>query len=325
MKKRTFGKNGFDVTEIGLGCWQLGGDWGTVSDKQALEVLEAAHLTGVEFFDTADVYGDGRSERLVGEFCRVHGVSPLIATKHGRRGVYPDGYSLEALREGVEGSCERLGVDRLDLLQLHCIPLEVTRRGEICGWLDQLVEEGTLRAWGASVETVEEGLVFLEQPGCRSLQVIFNIFRQKPAFELLPKAAAQGVGVIVRLPLASGLLTGKFTADSTFEGSDHRSYNRDGAAFNVGETFAGLPFEKGVELADELKALVPEGIPMAQWALRWILDHPEVSVVIPGASSPRQAAGNSSASALPPLPTEIHEQLRAFYEESVAAQIRGPY
>lgn len=322
---RVLGKSGLEVGEVGLGCWQLGGDWGEVPEAEAFAILETAVGAGINFFDTADVYGGGRSERLIGEFCRVHGVRPSIATKHGRMEVYPDGYSAEALRRGVEGSCERLGVSRLDLVQLHCIPTAVLQQGEVFGWLDGLVAEGLLGAWGASVETVAEGLLCLEQPGCASLQVIFNLFRQKPAFELLPAAAKAGVGIIVRLPLASGLLAGKFTADSTFAASDHRNYNRDGEAFNVGETFAGLPFAKGVELADALKGEVPEGVPMAQWSLRWILDHPQVSVIIPGASSTKQVVSNAAASTLAPLGAEAHERLRAFYTQSVADQIRGPY
>lgn len=325
MRERGFAKLGVETSEIGLGCWQLGGDWGSLSDREGLAILEAAHLNGVEFFDTADVYGGGRSERLLGEFCRAHGVRPMIATKHGRVNVFPDGYTREALVEGVEGSCERLGMDRLDLLQLHCVPAAVLERGEIFGWLDELVEEGTLRGWGASVETVEEGLLCLRQPGCSSIQIIFNLFRQKPAGELLPQATEKGVGVIVRLPLASGLLTGKFSIDSRFEESDHRNYNREGAAFNVGETFAGLPFETGLRLADELKPLVPRGMTMAQWALRWLLDHPQVTTIIPGASSARQAAENAAVSGFSPIAPEIHEQLRSFYAESVFSHIRGPY
>ena len=310
---------------MGLGCWQLGGNWGTLTDREGLRIIEAAHLQGIDFFDTADVYGGGRSERLLGEFRRAHGAAMTIATKHGREGVFPDRYTREALVAGIEGSCERLGVDRLDLLQLHCVPTAVLRGGELFGWLNSLQAEGTIRAWGASVETVEEGLLCLEQPGCRSLQIIFNLLRQKPAGELLPRALKQGVGIIVRLPLASGLLAGKFDAGTTFEAGDHRTFNRDGAAFNVGETFAGLPFAKGVELVDALKPLVPASMSMAQWALRWILDHDAVTAVIPGASSPAQVRANAAVSELPPLAEELHEDLRHYYENAVAAHIRGPY
>lgn len=325
MQRRSFGRIGREVSEVGLGCWQLGGDWGSLSDGRALEILEAAYENGIRFFDTADVYGSGRSERLLGEFGRAHGVHPFIATKHGRVDVYPDRYSRDALRAGAEASATRLGVDRLDLLQLHCVPGEVLQRGEIFGWLDELVADGYLQAWGASVESIEEGKSCLEQSGCASLQVIFNIFRQKPAFELLPMAARRGVGIVVRLPLASGLLTGKFTAETAFEASDHRNYNRDGDAFNVGETFAGLPFEKGVELAESLRDELPEGTSMAQWALRWILDHPEVTTVIPGASSPAQAASNAAASGLEHLSPDQHAKLRSFHDDAVAPYIRGPY
>jgi aryl-alcohol dehydrogenase-like predicted oxidoreductase len=325
MHTRALGKSGFEVGEVGLGCWQLGGDWGELDEKTAFRILESAHLNGIDFFDTADVYGGGRSERLIGDFIRGQGIKPTIATKHGRMGLYPDKYSRAALRDGVEASCERLRVDRLDLVQLHCVPTAVLRQGEIFGWLDDLVAEGTARAWGASVESVEQGLLCLEQPGCRSLQVIFNIFRQKPAFSLLPAAAERGVGIIVRLPLASGLLAGKFRAEARFAASDHRNYNRDGQAFNVGETFAGLRFATGVKFADQLKAMVPEGWTMAEWSLRWILDHPEVSVIIPGASSPSQIPTNAAASERPPLNRGIHSELREFYDQHVAREIRGPY
>lgn len=324
MQKRSLGKTGYEVGEVGLGCWQLGGDWGSISDQQAFAILEAAHLNGIDFFDTADVYGNGRSERLIGEFCHAQGIRPVIATKHGRDGIYPDRYTEEALLAGVEGSCERLGIDRIDLLQLHCIPSEILKRGEIFGWLDALVTEGTIRGWGASVESVDEGLLCLEQPGCCTLQVILNFYRQKPVLELLPKAAAAGVGIIARLPLASGLLSGKFTTNHPFPITDHRNFNRDGKAFNVGETFAGLPFELGVELSDDLRECTPERLPMSQWALRWILDHPQVSTVIPGASTVEQVSSNAAASDLDPLDAAAHEELWNFYQTRVADYIRGP-
>jgi aryl-alcohol dehydrogenase-like predicted oxidoreductase len=326
MQTRQLGRDGFTIGEMGLGCWQFGGDFGPMSEETALEILHAAVVSGTDFFDTADVYGGGRSEELIGRFQRETTYPVTVATKFGRGGgVFPDGYTREALRAAVDASRERLGVGTLDLLQLHCIPIERLREGNIFTWLREIQAEGLIRHFGASVETVEEGLLCLQQPGLLSLQVIFNLFRQKPAFDLFPQAQAAGVGIIVRLPLASGLLTGKFTRDTHFDASDHRSYNRDGQAFNVGETFAGLPFAKGVELADALKPLVPEGFTLAQMTLCWILDHPAVSVIIPGASSPTQARANAAVSDLAPLSPELHAKLRAFYEAEVKQHIRGPY
>lgn len=329
MQKRMLGRDGFAVTEMGLGCWQLGGgDWGEVAEHEALAILQAAVDGGVTFFDTADVYGAGRSERMIGTFLRgCAGRDAIrVATKFGRGSdVFPDRFTRAAMRESVEGSLERLGVACLDLLQLHCIPEAALADGAVFDWLRELRDDGKIRHFGASVETVTEGLICIRQEGLLSLQVIYNLFRQKLTAELLPQAAAAGVGIIVRLPLASGLLAGKFTTDTTFADSDHRHYNRDGAAFNVGETFAGLPFATGVALADALKPLVPPGLTMAQMTLRWILDHPEVSVVIPGASRPAQATANCAAAHLPPLSAELHAALTRFYADAVHAHIRGPY
>jgi len=249
-----------------------------------------------------------------------------VATKFGRgEDVYPDNYSEDALRRSVDASLKRLGVDALDLLQLHCIPTDALREGEVFDWLRRLKQEGAIRHFGASVETVEEGLLCLEQEGLLSLQVIFNVFRQKLVSQLLPQAKARGVGIIVRLPLASGLLTGKFARDTKFSETDHRLYNRDGQHFNVGETFAGLPFEKGVELVDMLKEMLPDGISMVQMVLRWILDHDAVSVIIPGASSPEQAKANAAVSNLKPLSGDLSQALAEFYTNSVHHHIRGPY
>ncbi len=332
MKTRTLGRNGFEVSEMGLGCWQLGSDWGTGIDQDgAFAILQAAVDSGVTLFDTADVYGAGKSERAIGAFLKQSGASASnirVATKYGRMDVYPDNYTADTMRAAVEGSLERLGVDSLDLLQLHCIPTEVMRDGTVFDWMRDLQAEGLIKQFGASVETVEEGLICIEQEGIASLQVIFNIFRQKLVKQLLPQAQEKGVGLIVRLPLASGLLAGKMTADTTFAESDHRNYNKDGDAFNVGETFAGLPFGKGVELADQIKAMTPEGISdlsMAQLALRWILDHDAVSTVIPGASSPAQAKANAAVSDLDPLPKELHAELSDFYAAEVHEHIRGAY
>lgn len=326
MTKRELGKGGKCIGEIGIGCWQFGGDFGPMEEKTALEILETAVANGTDFFDTADVYGAGRSEELIGRFLKSCTTPLTVATKVGRESVlYPDKYDRQVMRESLQRSIRRLGVDALDLVQLHCIPPAVLQEGAVFDWLREFQAEGLIRHFGASVESVEEGLLCLKQEGLLSLQVIFNPFRLKLATELLPQAQAAGVGIIVRLPLASGLLSGKFSKSTTFPASDHRNYNRDGQFFNVGETFAGLPFEKGVELAEDFKALVPASMTMAQMTLRWILDHDAVSVIIPGASSPAQAAGNATAAGLEKLPAELHERVRRFYEEKVASYIRGPY
>ncbi|MDG5767561.1 aldo/keto reductase [Balneolales bacterium ANBcel1] len=327
MKKRNLSQNGPEITECGLGCWQLGGGWGQPwDDAVAQDILETSYQEGVRFFDTADVYGDGNgeSESSIGRFLKKR-PDVFVATKLGRKEIYPDGYTRQSLLDATRESLARLGVDKIDLTQLHCVPIEVLRDGSVFDWLREQREAGLIERFGASVETVEEGLICLEQEGLTSLQVIFNIFRQKPLEELLPRAHDKGVGIIVRLPLASGLLSGKMKRSTTFREGDHRNFNRDGDAFNVGETFAGLPFETGVALADELRELVPDGMTMAQMALRWILDHKEVSVVIPGASSHEQARQNASVPGLPPLPAELHRQLTDFYKQKVHNQIRGAY
>lgn len=328
MNQRVFGTTGVSVGEIGLGCWQLGGaDWGAVSDEQALETLRAAVESGVTFFDTADVYGAGRSETLIGRFRKECPERPFVATKLGRFSPpgWPENFTPETMRAHTEASLRRLGGDALDLTQLHCIPTDELRRGAVFDTLRTLRSEGKIRHFGASVESMDEALLCLEQEGLASLQIIFNLFRQKPIDVLFERAKVKGVALIVRLPLASGLLSGRMRKDTHFASGDHRSYNRDGQAFNVGETFAGLPFEKGVALADTLKAMVPDGMRLSEMALRWILDFDAVSVVIPGAKSAEQARANAAASHLPPLPTDLHARLRAFYDEQVAACIRGPY
>lgn len=326
MKTRPFGRTGVDVSEVGLGCWQLGGaDWGDVSEPQALEILAAAADSGVTFFDAADVYGSGRAETLIGKFLKERS-GLFVATKMGRMGgLYPDQYTEAGLRAATEASLQRLGVDTIDLTQLHCIPTEVLKRGDVFAWMRKLQEEGKIRHFGASVESMEEALICAEQPGLASLQIIFNIFRQRPITELFPVAKEKGIAIIVRLPLASGLLSGKFTKDTTFGANDHRNFNRDGQAFNVGETFAGIPFDKGVELAGEMQVFVPDSLSMVQMAQRWILDYEEVSVVIPGASSLEQARENASVSRLPKLSPHLHERLAHYYRTQVAPFIRGPY
>ena len=322
MKTRRLGKTGYDVSEIGLGCWQLGGDFGPVGDETANAILDAANDAGVTFWDTADVYGGGLSESRIGAHGKADGVH--VATKLGRGGgLFPDNYSKDGIRASLVGSANRLGVASLDLAQIHCVPTAVLRDGAIFGWLDELKAEGLMRHWGASVETIEEGMICLEQAGCATLQIIFNLFRQDAAKELLPKAAAQDVGIIVRLPLASGLLSGKYDKATRFDASDHRNYNADGQAFSVGETFSGLPFERGVELVGELRGLAPEALPMSQFALRWILDHPQVSTVIAGVSKPAQLADNVAASEQKPLFPALMGRLAEWYEAEVKPEIRG--
>ncbi|MBC8138208.1 MAG: aldo/keto reductase [Fibrella sp.] len=315
------------VGEIGLGCWQFGGDWGAVSEESAQATLQAAVDGGVTFFDTADVYGGGLSEEIIGRFLAQSGADVFVATKLGRRGDPggPANYTSAVMRAHTEDSLRRLGVERLDLTQLHCIPTEELRRGDVFETLRTLQAEGKIARFGASVESVEEAQICLAQPGLASLQVIFNIFRQKPMVELFADAKAKGTAIIVRLPLASGLLTGKYKQETTFAPQDHRTYNRDGQAFNVGETFAGLSFELGVALADELKPLVPNGFTLTQMALRWILDFDAVTVIIPGAKNPEQAQANVSVADLPPLSPELHARLRDWYADRVATHIRGPY
>jgi aryl-alcohol dehydrogenase-like predicted oxidoreductase len=327
MQRRQLGPDGLTVPEIGLGCWQLGGGWSNDwNDDIAQQTLQAAIDAGVRFIDTADVYGDGASERSIGRFLAGRDDSDIVvATKLGRAGIYPDGYTRESLREATQRSLERLQVDALDLTQLHCVPTGVMREGHVFDWLRELQQEGLIKRWGASVESVEEGLICLQQDGLTSLQVIFNIFRQKPAEELFPRAAEKNVGIIVRLPLASGLLGGKITRATTFRDDDHRNFNRDGAMFNVGETFAGLELERGIAATEQVAALVPAGMTMAQMALRWILDHPQVSVVIPGASRPDQVRANVDAAGVSPLPAELHEKLAGVYRAHVRDFIRGPY
>ena len=327
MKARLFNDTGRAVSEVGLGCWQLGGtDWGNVSDPEAMAILNAAADAKVTFFDTADVYGNGRSESLIARFLRERGDQFFVATKLGRTGgLYPDHYTEAGVRAATEASLRRLELDTLDLTQLHCVPPAVLRQGEIFGWLRQLKTEGKIHGFGASVESIEEAEICLRAEGLESLQIIFNIFRQKPAEALFAQAAHKRVALIVRLPLASGLLSGRLGKETQFPANDHRNYNRDGRQFSVGETFAGLPYEKGVELAEALKARVPEGFTMAQMAQRWILDHDAVTVIIPGASRPEQARANAAASNLPPLGAETHGALRDFYSKEVARHIRGPY
>lgn len=326
MRQRLLGKSGVSVSEVGLGCWQFGGDFGPMDEATAFEIMQAAVDSDINFFDTADVYGAGRSEALIGEFLKHCRKPVFVATKFGRNArVYPDKYSEDALRRAVDAALERLGRDTIDLLQLHCIPMQVLREAKVFDWLRRIRAEGLIRHFGASVETEEEGMLCLQQEGVVSLQVIVNIFRQRPLEQLLPAAKDRGVGIIVRLPLASGLLSGRYTPGTRFAPTDHRTYNRDGQAFSVGETFAGLPLEKGVALTDALKPFVPAGMTMAQMAQRWILDQEAVTTIITGVSRPGQAQENTVASKLPSLPDELHARLAKFYKEEVKPHIRGGF
>jgi aryl-alcohol dehydrogenase-like predicted oxidoreductase len=320
---RTLGRTGRDVSEIGFGAWQIGGDWGSVDEDAALATLHAAADAGVTFFDTADVYGDGRSERLVGRFLRERADARLtVATKMGRRLPQTvENYSPEHFRAWNDRSRENLGVETLDLVQLHCPPTDLYYHPEVFADLDAMVGEGRIAAYGVSVERVEEALKAIEYPGVASVQIIFNPFRQRPATLFLGEAGRRGVGVIVRVPLASGLLSGKYTRATTFGADDHRTFNRAGEAFDVGETFAGVPFEVGLDAVEELRPLVPEGATLAHLALRWILMHEGVSTVIPGARSPDQARANAAAAGLAPLDAATMERIAAVYAERIAPHV----
>jgi aryl-alcohol dehydrogenase-like predicted oxidoreductase len=323
MQSRTLGHTGREVSEIGFGAWQVGADWGEVDEDTAIQTLHAAVDAGVTFFDTADVYGDGRSERLVGRLLRERADAGLTyATKMGRR--LPQtvaNYSPEHFRAWNDRSRENLGVDTLDLVQLHCPPTDLYYHPEVFEDLEAMVAEGRMTAYGVSVERVEEALKAIEYPNVATVQIIFNAFRQRPAELFFEQAAKRGVGVIVRVPLASGLLAGKYTRDTTFGADDHRSYNRHGEAFDVGETFAGVPFEVGLDAVEALRPLVPGDATLAQFALRWILMHDAVSTVIPGARSPEQAAANAAAAELPGLDEATLAQVRALYVDRIAPYV----
>jgi aryl-alcohol dehydrogenase-like predicted oxidoreductase len=327
MEKRVLGRTGRPVGVIGLGCWQLGADWGDVSEEQALAILGAAADAGVTLFDTADVYGDGRSEKLIGQFLKQRGADAgiTVATKMGRRSDphVADAYTLDAFRAWTDRSRENLGVDTLDLVQLHCPPSEVFGRDATYDALDTLVSEGRVAHYGVSVETVDEALAAIARPNVAAVQIIFNIFRRKPLEEVLPAAVEAGVGILARVPLASGLLTGKFDAATTFAADDHRTYNRGGEAFDQGETFSGVPYDVGVAAAQEVARFTPEGATTAQLALRWIVDQPGVTVAIPGASRPEQARNNAAAADLAPLGEDTLAGLEKIYDERIREFVHG--
>jgi aryl-alcohol dehydrogenase-like predicted oxidoreductase len=322
MKKRKLGKSGLQVSEIGLGCWQLGGDFGPLDNERADEILGAAHAAGIDFWDTADVYGAGLSESRIERYRYENQPEVIVATKVGRGpGLYPDGYSKEKVRAHIAGSAARLGLSRVDLVQLHCVPPELLAAGDILAWMEDFQSEGLIRAFGASVETLEEAKLLVGHPKLTSLQIVFNLFRQNAIEELFPAAEANEVGIIARLPLASGVLGGKMSRDQEFAETDHRNYNRHGEAFSQGETFSGLPFDRALELVEELRPLVPAGWSMAQMAMRWILDYPAVSTVIAGASRARQVQENASVSGLQPLAPELHRKLAKLYSSRIENEI----
>jgi aryl-alcohol dehydrogenase-like predicted oxidoreductase len=324
MNQRPFGNIGQVVSEIGFGAWAIGGSWGEVSESDAKAALHAALDSGTTFIDTADVYGDGRSERIIAAVLKERGgPRPFIATKAGRR-LDPhvaQGYTAANLNAFVNRSLENLDTECLDLVQLHCPPTEVYYRPEVFDAMDAMVAAGKIRHYGVSVEKVEEGLKAIEYPGVKSVQIIFNVFRQRPADLFLREAREKGIAVIVRVPLASGLLTGKMTADTAFAADDHRHFNREGQAFDKGETFAGVPFDVALEAVDEIRPLVPAGVTMAQFALRWILMNEGVTTVIPGAKNAEQAKANNMASDLPPLTDAAMAALRKLYLDKIAPYV----
>ncbi|MFF3290363.1 aldo/keto reductase [Streptomyces sp. NPDC003023] len=325
MEQRVLGRTGRDVSVVGLGTWQLGADWGDVTEEDAVRVLDAAVESGVTFFDTADVYGDGRSEQLIGRYLRERPDADLfVATKMGRRAdQLPENYVLDNFRAWNDRSRENLGVDTLDLVQLHCPPTAVFSSDEVFDALDTLVAEKRIAAYGVSVETCEEALAAIARPGTASVQIILNPFRLKPLEEVLPAAARAGVGIIARVPLASGLLSGKYTRDTVFAADDHRTYNRRGEAFDQGETFSGVDFATGIEAAAEFGALAAPGSTPARTALRWIIQQPGVTSVIPGARSADQARANAAAADEPPLSQGSLDAVRDLYDRRIRAQVHG--
>lgn len=325
MEHRPVPRLGRELSVIGLGCWQLGADWGEVSEDRAVDILGAAADAGVSFLDTADVYGDGRSERLVGRFVHERGREGfVVATKMGRRADPHEAeqYTPDNLRRWNDRSRELLHDDVLDLVQLHCPPPAVYDRDDLFATLDEMVDEGRMRAYGVSVETTAEALAAIARPHVATVQIILNVFRRKPLEEVTAAAAAAGVGIIARVPLASGLLTGKFDETSTFAADDHRQFNRHGEAFDVGETFAGVPYEVGVRAAQEFSAIAgPAGSTPAQRALRWIIDQPGVTTTIPGASSPDQARANAAAARLPVTTPEDGAAYEHLYDRFVREHV----
>jgi aryl-alcohol dehydrogenase-like predicted oxidoreductase len=319
VQYRRLGKTGLEVSAVGFGAWAIGADWGTVDDDESLRALNAAADAGVTFFDTADVYGDGRSERLLARFRNKRSEPIVIATKIGRRAPLDlKEYTPENFAAWIDRSRTNLEVDRLDLVQLHTLPTDIYYRPEIFDAMDGFVRDGRIAGYGVSVERVEEGLKAIEYPNVSTVQIIYNIFRQRPAERFLSEANDRDVGVIVRVPLASGLLTGKFSRDTQFAPTDHRNFNRHGESFDVGETFAGLDFDTALEVVEELRSLIPTGTTMAQMALRWILMSSGVSTVIPGSKTTEQAHANAAAADLAALPASTMERIALLYRERAA-------
>jgi len=324
MNYREFGRTGRTVSEIGFGAWAIGGSWGDVSEADAQAALNAALDAGTTFIDTADVYGDGRSEKIIADVLKARGGErPFVATKAGRR-LSPhvsEGYNKDNLTIFVERSLKNLATDCLDLVQLHCPPTEVYYRPDVFEAMESLVKAGKIRNYGVSVEKVEEGLKAIEYPGVASVQIIYNIFRQRPANLFFSEAKRKGVAVIVRVPLASGLLTGKMSAQTNFAADDHRAFNRNGEAFDKGETFSGVPYDVALQVIEDIRRLVPVDVTMAQFALRWILMNEAVSTVIPGAKNADQANGNASASGIEEISPSTMEELKAIYENRIAPHV----
>jgi aryl-alcohol dehydrogenase-like predicted oxidoreductase len=328
MESRNLGSTGMQVSAISFGAWAIGGTWGAVDDDESLRALHAALDAGMNFIDTADVYGDGRSERLVARLRRERrGATLHVATKAGRRlpRQTPDGYTRENLTAWIDRSLRNLEVEALDLLQLHCPHPQVYDRPEVFGILDDLVRAGKVRHYGVSVETVDEARRALRNPNVETVQIIYNMFRQKPAEAFFEEARARRVGILARVPLASGLLTGKLRPESTFAADDHRHFNREGQAFDKGETFSGVPYQVGLEAVERLRPLVPAGATLAQLALRWILTSDAVSCAIPGAKTPAQARENAAAAALPPLGPGELAAVKAVYDELVRPHVHGSW
>ncbi|TPP10698.1 aldo/keto reductase [Rhizobium glycinendophyticum] len=324
MRQHSFGRTEFTVSDIGFGAWQIGGSWGEVSEADGRAALNAALDAGMTFVDTADVYGDGRSEKIIADVLKARGgARPMVATKAGRR-LNPhvaDGYTKSNIEAFIDRSLQNLGVETLDLVQLHCPPTEVYYRPEMFEGLEELRNAGKIKHYGVSVEKVEEALKAIEYPGVVSVQIIFNMFRQRAASLFFQEAKRRNVAVIARVPLASGLLSGKITANTQFAAEDHRNFNRNGEAFDVGETFAGVPFETGLAAVEEIRKLVPAGASMAQFALRWILMHEAVTVVIPGARNGEQAKANAAASDLPAISADVMAAAKDTYERLIAPHV----
>jgi aryl-alcohol dehydrogenase-like predicted oxidoreductase len=323
MEYRLLGRTGFRVSRISFGAWAIGGTWGPVEDAESLAALHRALDCGVNFFDTADVYGDGHSERLLARLRKERKEPFYVATKAGRRlpRQSVDGYSKKNLGAWIDRSLKNLETDAIDLLQLHCPPTDLYYAPEVFGSLDDLVQAGKIRHYGVSVERVEEALKAIEYPGVQSVQIVYNAFRQRPAELFLPEAARREVGVLARLPLASGVLAGKLTKATRFAADDHRSFNRHGEAFDRGETFSGVDFELALDLADRLRTLVPAGVPMASWALRWVLMNPAVTCAIPGAKRPDQVEENARAADLPPLSDADLAKVSELYRERLKSSV----